>query len=138
MLSKTGLREKLNDELKDVVDNVETSFTFPEEFAELNNEFPYATVLFGSFIPTGNAKYGLQSISIIAIARGDKDDLAFRVDKLERDIFNKLYRNKSIKTVITEVDNNNLFKNFGLDAGLFLPYGGVRFELEIPNVQIDD
>ena len=33
--------------------------------------------------------------------------------------------------VITEIDNNNIFKPFGLDAGVYPPFGAVRIEIKV-------
>ena len=133
-MKKTELRNKLNNIIKAKFDFVEDRMIFPDEYAELNNNFPYVTIIFNAWTPQGNALYGVQSVTIIGIANGDKDTLSEKVDQVEQKLIECL-SSSEIKLQILEIDNNNLFKPFGLDAGLFLPYGGVRIQANISNVR---
>ncbi len=123
----------INDRFKSIVDNVEETFTYPTARAEQNALFPYITMVFGLASPDPvQSRLFKQTVSIIAIDKGDTEDLPDKVIDLREDIFNELFTKKEPKIVILEIDTSNLFKPFGLDAGLFPPYGGVRFECEIP------
>ena len=133
MTTKAQIKADIISKMKEISDNVEEHFFFPEEYAELQKDFPYITIIFDTLEFEDNSKRGKQKISIIGIANGDTENLVERVDRLEKDMFNALYR-QPFQPVITEISNSNLFRPFGLDAGLFLPYGGVRLELIVPNV----
>ena len=133
-MNKTELKEKINNELKSKFDFVEDTMIFPDEYANLNGDFPYVTIVFSSWKPQTTALYGKQGISIIGITQGDKDTISHRVDSVEAKILEVITKSE-IKMNILEIDNNSLFTPFGLDAGLRLPYGGVRFECEVSNVR---
>lgn len=123
----------INDRLKNIVDNVEETFTYPAQRAEQEGQFPYITMVFGLAVPDPEqSRLFKQTVSIIAIDKGDIEDIPDKVIDLREDIFNELFTKKEPKILVLEIDTSNLFKPFGLDAGLFPPYGGVRFECEIP------
>lgn len=132
-MKKSELRDNLNKELKKYFDNVESEMSFPDERASMANAFPYLTIVFDKLTLDGNTR-GIQSLSIIGITKGG-DNLTNLVDNLEEKLFQAI-DNAEFPIVIKTVDNTNLFKPYGLDAGLFSPYGGVRFEIEIPNVKL--
>ena len=134
-MKKSEIRDKFTSLLKEKFDNVEDKMYFPDEHAQLSNAFPYVTIVFGSWTPQGNALYGTQTLSIIGITQGDNDTLTERIDEMENDIFSAIHK-KEIQLNITEVNNTNLFAPFGLEAGLFPPFGGVRFEITVSNVKV--
>ena len=115
-------------------DNVEEFMYHPDEYAELAGNFPYITMVFNQWTPQGVALYGTQSIEIIGIASGDKDTLMDKVDQIEDDIIGAIYK-QDPKANITLVDNNNLFAPFGINAGVYFPYGGVRISCTVANVK---
>lgn len=135
-MNKSELRENIKKLLRSICSNVEDSFVFPEEKANLQNAFPYITVVFGDMdFPEGTNRM-MQQISIIGIVRGKEGDLITQQDKLENDIFRVLYKNELFQCSINQGSNTNLFKPFGFEAGIFPPYAGIRFEIEVPQVKI--
>ena len=135
------LRNELNDnllnELKRACDNVGVHFSHPVERATANKDFPYVTVVWREWRPDtiGNL-YGMQTCDIIGIVKGDDDDLLSKSTELEDKIINVLYKNETVKNNIVVINHSNLFQPFGVDAGVFPPYSGVRIEIEIGNVKL--
>lgn len=133
---KSEMRDKLKKLLRSVCDNVEETFVFPEEKAQMQNAFPYITVIFGDMTFQENSARYTQKISILGFVKGTETDIISKQDALESKIFQALHKNEQLQLVITGGSNSNLFKPFGFDAGVFLPYAGIRFELEIPQVKV--
>ena len=131
-MNKTQLRNALTKELLEVCDNVHTIFIHPEEYASLASSFPYITLTFGTSVAQGGSKRFITEIHIIGFVKGNNDELIDKIDKLESDIYAKLYKNQNIKLVIEEIDNNNIFKPFGIDAGIYPPYAGLRMVVKLP------
>lgn len=135
-MNKSELRDHLRSLLTTVCPNVEDSFVFPEEKANIQNAFPYITIVFGDIYFSDNSSRAIQKISIIGFVRGKQEDIINKQDDLENKIFKVLHRNELFQCNITSGSNSNLFKPFGFEAGIFLPYGGIRFELEVPQVKM--
>lgn len=135
-MSKKEMRNKLKALLRTVCDNVEDTFVFPEEKATMQNAFPYITIIFSDMRFQENSARYTQKVSIMGFVRGTDKDIIDKQDALESKIFQALHKNEQLQLVITDGSNSNLFKPFGFDAGVFLPYAGVRFELEIPQVKV--
>lgn len=133
-MKKSELRGIVTKALRKYFDNVEMEMSFPDERASMTNAFPYLTIVFDKLTFDYTNVRGVQKLSIIGITKGG-DNLVDLVDNMEENIF-KATTEFGITNSITEVNNSNLFKPYGLDAGLFAPYGGVRFEIEIPNVKL--
>jgi len=133
-MKKSELRNKLRNLLLKKFDNVEELMYHPDEYAQLSGNFPYVTMVINQWAPQGVGKYGTQTIDIIGIASGDKDTLMSKVDEVENDIIDAIYK-QDPKASITLVDNNNLFALFGINAGVFFPYAGVRVSCVVPNVK---
>lgn len=127
----TDLRNGIVENLKTVVDNVQEVFIFPEEMAMLQPDFPYVTMVFGEGEFDGQRRI-IQSVSIIGIVKGENDEIPDKIITLKNEIFEALY-NKEPKINFVSQNLTNLFAPFGLDAGIFPPYGGIRFECTIPN-----
>ena len=125
--TKEDIRKFLISELKTFCDNVETQFIHPLEYAEQNNKFPYITIIFGKAQVSENSKMALQGISIIGFVKEDQNTLSEKIDEIEDKIIKAIYRKSGV--VISEIDNNNIFKPFGLDAGVYPPFGAVRIEI---------
>ena len=126
-----GLRDALRVNLLTVVDNVQEVFIHPESMAELQSEFPYVTFVFGEGELVGRRVE--QAVSIIGFVKGDMETIPDQIIELKNKIYNALY-NKEPKILIQTQDLTNLFKPFGLDAGVGPPYGGVRFECTVPGI----
>ena len=135
-MNKAELRSYLKKLLRTVCDNVEDTFIFPEDKASIQNAFPYITIIFGDMDFPEGAHRMIQKISIIGFVRGTETDLINKQDDLENKIFKVIYKNELFQCSINTGSNTNLFKPFGLDAGLFPPYAGVRFELDVPQVKM--
>jgi len=133
-MKKSELRAKIVTAFRKNFDNIETQMIFPDEMADLNGAFPYITIVFDKLSFDYTNARGIQKLSIIGITKGE-ENLSDLIDNVEEKIFNSI-DNSEMQIEITEVNNSNLFKPFGLDGGLFPPYGGVRFEIEIPNVKL--
>ena len=131
---KSELRDGLRNLLLEKFDNVEEMMYHPVEYAELNGDFPYVTMVFNQWTPQGVTRYGTQTVDIIGITDGDKDTLMSKIDQVENDIIEAIYK-KDPKANITLIDNNNLFAPFGINAGVFFPYAGVRVSCVVPNVK---
>lgn len=135
-MSKEELRGFLKQLLRSICSNVEDSFVFPEERASLQGAFPYITLVFGDMDFPGDTNRMIQRISILGFVRGKQEDIIAKQDDLENKIFKALYKNELFVCSITNGSNSNLFKPFGFEAGIFLPYAGIRFELEVPMVKV--
>ena len=133
-MKKSELRNKLRNLLLTKFDNVEEFMYHPDEYAQLASGFPYVTLVFSQWTPQGVSKYGTQSIDIIGITNGDKDTLMSRIDQVENDIIDSIYK-QDPKINITLIDNNNLFAPFGINAGVFFPYAGIRISCTVANVK---
>ena len=133
-MKKSELRNKLRNLLLEKFDNVEEFMYHPDEYAQLASGFPYVTLVFNQWTPQGVSKYGTQSIDIIGITNGDKDTLMSRIDQVENDIIDSIYK-QDPKINITLIDNNNLFAPFGINAGVFFPYAGIRISCTVANVK---
>jgi hypothetical protein len=129
--SKEDIRKFLVNELKNVCDNVSNNFVHPEEHAELNGEFPYITITFENTQVVDNSKMALQNLSIIGFVKSDNETLSEKIDQIEGKILKAIYR-KGL--VVEEIDNTNIFKPFGLTAGVYPPYGAVRFRINMARV----
>ena len=70
-----------------------------------------------------------QGISIIGFVKDDQNTVSEKIDDIEDKIIQAIYRKSGV--VITEIDNNNIFKPFGLDAGVYPPFGAVRIEIKV-------
>ena len=127
--TKNEIKNFLINELKTFCDNVETQFIHPLEYAELNNQFPYITIIFGKAEVNENSKMTMQGISIIGFVKDDQNTVSEKIDDIEDKIIKAIYRKSGV--VITEIDNNNIFKPFGLDAGVYPPFGAVRIEIKV-------
>ena len=127
--TKNEIKNFLVNELKIFCDNVETQFIHPLEYAELNNEFPYITIIFGEAEVNENSKMTMQGISIIGFVKDDQNTVSEKIDDIEDKIIKAIYRKSGV--VITEIDNNNIFKPFGLDAGVYQPFGAARIEIKV-------
>lgn len=135
-MSKEELRGFIKQLLRTVCQNVEDSFVFPEERSQLQSAFPYVTLVFGEMQFSDGTNRMIQKISVIGFVRGKEEDIIAKQDDLENKIFKALYKNELFQCSITSGSNSNLFRPFGFDAGIFLPYAGVRFELEVPIVKV--
>ncbi|MCP3683790.1 MAG: hypothetical protein GY861_13985 [bacterium] len=133
-MRKSELRTAMRNLLLKKFDNVEEFMYHPAEYAELSGSFPYITMVFNQWTPQNTALYGTQSIEIIGIASGDKDTLMDKVDQIENDIIDAIYK-QDPKANITLVDNNNLFAPFGINAGVYFPYAGCRISCTVANVK---
>lgn len=133
---KSELRANLKKLLRTICDNVDETFVFPEERAHLNGAFPYITIVFGDMDFDGSSQRFIQRVSVIGFVKGTEQDLINKQDDLETKIFRVLYKNGSFQCNINSGSNTNIFKPFGFDAGIFAPYAGIRFELEIPQVKV--
>ena len=133
-MKKSELRNKLRNLLLTKFDNVEEFMYHPAEYAQLASGFPYVTLVFNQWTPQGVSKYGTQSIDIIGITNGDKDTLMSRIDQVENDIIDSIYK-QDPKINITLINNNNLFAPFGINAGVFFPYSGIRISCTVANVK---
>jgi hypothetical protein len=131
----SDLRNSLRENLLTVVDNVTDVFTHPEAMAELQYGFPYVTMVFGE--GEVDMRRVKQSVSIIGFVEGEDDEIADKLIDLKTKVFNSIY-NEEPKIVISSQDLTNVFKPFGLDAGVFPPYGAFRFECTLPVVMMDD
>lgn len=127
--TKNDIKNFLVSELKSFCDNVETQFIHPLEYAEQNSKFPYITIIFGKAEINENSKMAMQGISIIGFAKDDQNTISEKIDEIEDKIIKAIYRKSGV--VITEIDNNNIFKPFGLDAGVYPPFGAVRIEIKV-------
>lgn len=127
--TKEDIRTFLISELKTFCDNVETQFVHPLEYAELNSKFPYITITFGKAEIKDNSKMAMQGISIIGFVKDDQNAISEKIDDIEDKIIKAIYRKSGV--VITEIDNNNIFKPFGLDAGVYPPFGAIRIEIQV-------
>ena len=127
--TKEDIRKFLIEELSKVCDNVETIFVHPEAKSELNGNFPYITILFQNADIEQNSKMAMQKLSIIGFVKSDDDTISDKIDDLESKILNAIYRKSGV--IITSIDNSNIFKPFGLDMGVYPPFGAVRFELQV-------
>lgn len=132
-MTKSELRTSIRNLFLENFDNVESRMYHPVEYAELNNDFPYITIVFNKWTPQQISKYGTQEISIIGIVSGDDETLMAKLDDMQTKIIDSIYK-KDVKMNVTLIDNNNLFAPFGLDAGVFYPYAGVRIECTVANV----
>ena len=132
-MNSIELRFKLREAMLTVCDNVAELFIYPEELTSLQNDFPYITFLLGKATTEGKSRRFKQEVSIIGIVTGPDELLLDRRDTLKAKMIEALYK-PDFQCVVTEVDNGNLFKPFGLDAGLFPPYAGVRIEVVIPEI----
>lgn len=133
-MNKSELRTSIRNLLLSKFDNVEEIMFHPDEYSELAGKFPYVTIVFNTWTPQGVARYGTQSIDIIGICSGDKQTLMSRLDEMENKINNAITKSDP-KININFVENNNLFKEFGLNAGVYYPYAGVRFICTVSNVK---
>ena len=134
---RSEIKSLLNTELKTICDNVEDSFDHPASRASEQKDFPYITVVWREWRPDQlGSIYGKQSIDIIAIVTGENEDLLELSSVLEQNIINLITKNKSIKNYISGIDNTNIFQPFGLNAGVFPPYAGVRISIDIGNVSL--
>ena len=131
----SDLRDGIVKNLLTVVDNVTELFVHPEEMAELQEEFPYVTIVFGEGELVGRRV--TQSVSIIGFVKGEKETIPDQLIELKNKLYNALY-NKEPKIILETQDLTNLFKPFGLDAGVFPPFGGIRFEGTVPGVINDE
>ena len=134
--TRTKIREQLKALLRNEFDNVEDVFIFPTQKAELEANFPYITVVLGKMPLEGGTRRGSLEVSVIGITKGEDKYLPELADQMEGKIFKSLHKNGKIAITITEIDPSNLFKPFGLDAGIFPPYAGVRFSCTIPEVKV--
>jgi len=135
-MNKSEMRENLKKLLKGVCDNVEDIFVFPLEKADLQNAFPYITIVFGDMEFEDNSKRFIQDVTILGFVKGTEEDLINKQDDLETKIFQALHKNQTMQLNIQRGSNTNLFKPFGLDVGLFYPYAGIRFDLRIPQAKV--
>ena len=135
-MNKAELRVSLKKLLKSVCSNVDDTFVFPEEKTNLQSDFPYITVVFGDMSFGDGSNRMIQKISVIGFVRGKEDDIIQKQDDLENKIFKSLYKNDLFQCTITSGSNSNLFKPFGFDSGIYFPYAGVRFEIEVPHVKV--
>lgn len=127
----SDVRLALRDNLLNICDNVTETFVHPESMSEMQAEFPYITMVFGQGdISTRRFE---QSVSIIGFVKGDIETIPDQIIELKNKIYNALY-NKEPKIIFQIQDLTNLFQPFGLDAGVGVPYGGVRFECVVPGV----
>ena len=133
-MKKSELRIAIRNLLLDKFDNVEEKMYHPDEYAELSNGFPYVTIVFNQWTPQGVSRYGTQTMDIIGITNGNEDTLMSRLDDMENNIIDAIEK-KDPKINITAIDNRNLFEPFGLNAGVYYPYAGVRFSCVVPNVK---
>ena len=131
-MKENEIRQLLKDNLLKICDNVSEKFVFPDEHASLQSDFPYITITYGLAEFTGVSKLVIQEVHIIGFVKSNDDDLPDLISDLKRDIFFTIYNNENPKLIVTELDQNNIFKPFGLDAGLFPPYGAVRFTIKMP------
>jgi hypothetical protein len=131
-MKKSDIRKNLREILTTVCDNVDNVFIYPEQKASVQNGFPYVTFVFSDTTFSDNSPRGIQSISILGFVTGEDSDLMDKVDALELSIFKAVYKNEKLKTVIKDISNTNLFKPFGFNGGMFPPFAGVRFEIDVP------
>ena len=128
-------RNALRDNLLTVADNVTEVFIDPESMAELQGDFPYITMVFGE--GDVNGRRVEQAVSIIGFVKGDMETIPDQIIELKNKIYNAIY-NKEPKIILQTQDLTNLFRPFGLDAGVSPPYGGIRFECTMPGVIEDN
>lgn len=133
-MNKSELRTSIRNLLLSKFDNVEEIMFHPDEYSELAGKFPYVTKVFNTWTPQGVARYGTQSIDIIGICSGDKQTLMSRLDEMENKLIDALLKTDP-KININSIDNNNLFQAFGLNAGVYYPYAGIRLSCTVPNVK---
>lgn len=133
-MNKSELRTAIRNLLLARFDNVEEVMFHPDEYAELAGNFPYVTMVFNTWTPQGVARYGTQSVDLIGICKGDKDTIMSTLDDLESNLINAITKTDP-KININSIDNNNLFASFGLNAGVYFPYAGVRISCTVPNVK---
>jgi len=135
-MNTTEIRTALKNELLSVCDNVHDIFVYPDEFADMQSEFPYITLILNQISFEGGTKRGIRNISIIGIVKGNNDDLMEKRDKLEADIFTKLYKNCNVTCNIIDIESQNIFKPFGLEAGIFPPYAGTLINIQVPETMV--
>jgi len=135
-MKKSEIRETIRDLLLEICDNVQESFVHPVEYTELQGDFPYLTMTWGLIEFQGDSNRAISELDIIGIIKGDEDDLIEKRDELERDVYNKLYKNDMVKLIINDIDDTNLFRQFGIQAGVFPPYAGFAMKVTIPNTQV--
>lgn len=133
-MKKSELRTAIRNLLLTKFDNVEEIMFHPDEYAELAGKFPYVTMVFNTWTPQGSSRYGVQSVDIIGICMGEKENLMAKLDDLENNLIDAITK-ADPKVNILSIDNNNLFSPFGLNGGVYFPYAGVRVNCSVPNVK---
>lgn len=135
-MSKEELRGFINQALRKVCPNVEDVFVFPEEKAAIQSAFPYITTVFNDMDFNEDSPRYIQRVSIIGFVKGKETDLTGLQDDLENKIFRALYKNDFFSCRIVSGSNTNLFRPFGFEGGVFFPYAGIRFEIEVPMIKV--
>jgi hypothetical protein len=138
-MNKEDIRKELIKLCKNVCDNVYDKFIHPEDFTALQVDFPYITITYGNTTYEGGSNRGIQTAYIIGYVKKDNDSLADAIDELEIKLWAELKNSnnpKPFQIVVEEVDNSNIFKPFGLDAGVFPPYAAFRMTVKIPQVKM--
>ena len=95
---------------------------------------PYITFVWGDVVFDGFSKRVQQDITIFGfILCKDREIIAEQRSRFLVSVWENL-KTSGTQIVFVNGSFSNLFKPFGLDAGIFFPYAGFRLECRVPIV----